>query len=165
MLTAAICYALFTDSDLIPFSYSTYGDIASMIATRFGFSVRSLTVVAELIAARYMIRMLLRHGAINERKDPNGLVPSNIQMKLFACNWTDYQECRRYYREGPRDRSSVWPGPVPMSPDDMYMANPRSQIPHEDAVAEYHRAMGLVSEDTLEGTGSSGDEESSLHYW
>jgi hypothetical protein len=110
---------------------------------------------------RRMIRALLGHDAINERKDPNGLVPSKIQMRLFGCNWTDYKECVRYYREGPQDRSLVWPGPVPLSLDDAENASDAWGIPHEEAMVEYRAAMGLIPEDPLECTGSCGDEEDS----
>ncbi|KIW33020.1 uncharacterized protein PV07_04523 [Cladophialophora immunda] len=94
--------------------------------------------------SRELLRALIDRGAVNRRRDPNGLVPSVIQMRLFGCNRTDFQECKRFYREGPRDGGSVWPGPVPLHPDD---SSPNSHsdfdIPFDEAIEEYRAAMGL----------------------
>lgn len=118
----------------------------------------------EVQEVRNMIRAFLSHGAVNECKDPNGLMPSEIQMRLFGCNWTDYSECLRYYREGPRERSGVWPGPIPRDPIDegeLLGRHPRYGIVHEDAMREYCAAMGLDSVENPESIESSSDEEQS----
>lgn len=118
----------------------------------------------SLKSVRRAIEILLDHGAINERKDPNGLVPSKIQMRLFGCNRTDYLECKRYYQEGPRDESLVWPGPVPLSPEDMKYSLPRYDIPHKEAMKRYREAMGIAppSGEDEEATGASSDEDDDL---
>ncbi|KEF54771.1 uncharacterized protein A1O9_09213 [Exophiala aquamarina CBS 119918] len=97
----------------------------------------------QVKGVRDTIRAFVNHGAVNECMDPNGLVPSEIQMRLFGCNWTDYLECQRYYREGPRDGSGVWPGPVPYNPKDGDPRRETFQIPYEGARREYRLAMGM----------------------
>ncbi|KIX93516.1 uncharacterized protein Z520_10694 [Fonsecaea multimorphosa CBS 102226] len=101
----------------------------------------------ERATCRAVLRNLIAHGGVNRRKDPNGLVPSVIQMELFACNWTDYQECIRFYRQGPRDGGSVWPGPVPLHPDDWDMGNGYYDFPFGEAMRKYRAAMGMESVD------------------
>ncbi|KAK5049958.1 hypothetical protein LTR84_004077 [Exophiala bonariae] len=93
--------------------------------------------------ARRAIEKLLDHGAINERKDPYGQVPSKIQMKLFGCNWTDYQECKRYHQEGPRVAGKTWPGPVPLNPSDAFKLYSPYEIPYKQAMRRYREAMGI----------------------
>lgn len=107
---------------------------------------------------RRLIAILLYRGAINVRKDPNGLVPSEIQMRLFACNSTDHQECSRYYREGPRDGGRVWPGPVPLDPKDEHS---HDDIPYEIAIKEYRAAMGIETplDETQETAHSASGED------
>jgi hypothetical protein len=46
---------------------------------------------------RDILRRLIDLGGVNNRRDPNGLVPSVRQMRYFGCNPTDYRECLRYY--------------------------------------------------------------------
>lgn len=113
---------------------------------------------------RDAIEVLLDHGAINERKDPNGLVPFEIQMRLFGCNWTDGEECKRYYREGPRDGSLVWPGPVPLSPEHEPLSYVSDELPHKVAMKRYREAMGIAppSGEDEEATGASSDEDDDL---
>jgi len=114
--------------------------------------------MGDIPPLRRMIRALLSNGAVNERKDPNGLVPSRIQMQLFGCNWTDYLECRRYYQEGPSDRSRPWPGPIPSIPE-----VPRFtlyEIDYEEARKEYREAMGLDTPQATASTRSSLSQES-----
>jgi hypothetical protein len=94
-------------------------------------------VMYNIHNARERIRCLIDLGAVNGRKDPNGLVPSVIQMRLFGCNWTDYQESRRFYREGPQLGTQGWSGPVPLHPDHSSKAS-RHDLPYQDALMEYH---------------------------
>ena len=56
---------------------------------------------------RFPIRHLIKLGAVNNLKDPNGLIPSVEQMQRFARSWADYQECKRYYREGPGEGAPI----------------------------------------------------------
>ncbi|OAL26100.1 hypothetical protein AYO20_10234 [Fonsecaea nubica] len=91
-------------------------------------------------SCRMLMRALIDRGAVNTRKDPNGLVPSVIQMRLFGCNKTDEKECRRFYQVGPRDGGSVWPGPVPLHPDDGHMED-FGDVPFDEAIREYRAAM------------------------
>lgn len=91
---------------------------------------------------RSLLRQLIDLGAVNNRKDPNGLVPSVAQMRLFACNYTDLQECRRFYMTGPRDGGSTWPGPVPLHADDANRVDDEMDLPYEKAMEEYRAAMG-----------------------
>lgn len=48
-----------------------------------------------------MINDLIAAGAINNKKDPNGLVPSVERMRVFAKDRDDYAECKRFYKDGP----------------------------------------------------------------
>ena len=52
---------------------------------------------------RITIRQFLDLGAVNNRRDPNGLVPSVEQMKHWGRNPQDHLECKRYYLDGPKD--------------------------------------------------------------
>ena len=48
-----------------------------------------------------MINNLIVAGAVNNGKDPNGLVPSVERMRVFAKDRDDYAECKRFYKDGP----------------------------------------------------------------
>ena len=64
---------------------------------------------------RDLIRALIRVGAINQRKDPNGLIPSKDQMWFIGCNQTDIKESHRYYKEGPLPGRAIWSGPTSLN--------------------------------------------------
>lgn len=50
---------------------------------------------------QHIIRHLIRKGAVNNRPDPNGLVPTVEFMENWATNSSRYEECMRIYHHGP----------------------------------------------------------------
>ncbi|KAI1608488.1 hypothetical protein EDD36DRAFT_423386 [Exophiala viscosa] len=117
--------------------------------------------MVDVAGIRRTLRLLISSGATNSRQDPNGLVPSVVQMRLFGCNWDDYEECCRYYREGPREEGSIWSGPVPLNPTDAAQLNSRQReynVDFHEAISEYKAAMGLeVVEDVCEEAGKDNE--------
>ena len=49
---------------------------------------------------RDMIHELIKRKAVNNRKDPNGLVPTVERMKNFATTEDAYAEAKRFYKHG-----------------------------------------------------------------
>jgi hypothetical protein len=104
---------------------------------------------------RGVLSQLIHLGAGNNRRDPNGFVPSVMQMRYFGCNHNDYRECLRYYREGPLDGVSIWSRPVVCVPG---KERPGWDFSFDDWSFPEHEA-GSNSEDEDEDNGSSQSED------
>jgi hypothetical protein len=100
---------------------------------------------------------LIYLGAVNNRRDPNGFVPSVRQMRYFGCNPMDYRECLRYYREGPLDRVSIWSRPVACAPEDAYEDQSYDLPSFMWSFSEHEAGSNFEDEDGDNGSGQDGD--------
>nr|KAK5448552.1 hypothetical protein LTR18_001640 [Exophiala xenobiotica] len=108
---------------------------------------------------RETLSHLIRLGAVNNKRDPNGHVPSVRQMRYFGCNRTDYRECLRYYREGPLDGVSIWSRPVACDPEDRR----RYDLPSDQwSFSEHEAGSNFEDEDGDDGSGQSEDDYHSI---